>query len=41
LVGCAVIAMVALLLMPRRDVRAAPSAFDQATERTPVGAGRT
>jgi len=41
LVGCAVIAMVALLLMPRRDVRAAPSAFDQATERAPVGAGRT
>jgi MFS family permease len=41
LVGCAVIAMVALLLMPRRDVRAAPSAFDQATERAPVGADRT
>jgi MFS family permease len=41
LVGCAVIAMVALLLMPRRDVRAAPSAFDHATERAPVGAGRT
>ncbi len=41
LVGCAVIAMVALLLMPRRDVRAAPTAFDQATERAPVGAGRT
>jgi MFS family permease len=41
LVGCAVIAMAALLLMPRRDVRAAPSAFDQATERAPVGAGRT
>jgi len=27
--------------MPRRDVRAAPSAFDQATERAPVGAART
>jgi hypothetical protein len=33
--------MTALLLTPRRDVRAAPSAFDQATERAPVDAGRT
>jgi MFS family permease len=41
LVGCAVIAMVALLLMPHRDVRAAPTAFDQATERASVGAART
>jgi MFS family permease len=41
LVGCAVIAMVALLLMPHRDVRTAPTAFDQATERAPVGAART
>jgi hypothetical protein len=32
LVGCAVIAMIALLLMPRRDVRIAPSRFDEATE---------
>src|SRR5947207_705417 len=28
LVGCAVVAMIALLLMPRRDVRTAPSRFD-------------
>ena len=32
LVGCAVIAMIALLLMPRRDVRTAPSRFDEAVE---------
>ena len=32
LVGCAVIAMIALLLMPRRAVQAAPSRFDEATE---------
>jgi MFS family permease len=32
LVGCAVIAMIALLLMPRRDVRTAPSRFDEALE---------
>jgi hypothetical protein len=36
LVGCAVIAMAALLLMPRRAVRAAPSAFDEAAERAAV-----
>jgi MFS family permease len=43
LVGCAVIAMIALLLMPRRDVRAAPSRFDEAVEgatlRAAEGAG--
>jgi MFS family permease len=39
LVGCAVIAMAALLLMPYRDVRTAPSAFDQATERAAVREG--
>jgi hypothetical protein len=32
LVGCAVIAMIALLLMPRWDVRTAPSRFDEAVE---------
>jgi hypothetical protein len=32
LVGCAVISMIALLLMPRRAVQAAPSQFDEATE---------
>jgi len=32
LVGCAVISMIALLLMPRRAVQAAPSRFDEATE---------
>jgi metabolite-proton symporter len=37
LVGCAVISMVALLLMPRRAVQAAPSAFDEATERAMAG----
>jgi hypothetical protein len=36
-----VIAMVALLLMPRRNVRAAPSRFDETLDRAPVGAGRT
>jgi MFS family permease len=36
LVGCAVIAMIALLLMPRRDVRTAPSRFDEAAERAAV-----
>ena len=32
LAGCAVIAMIALLPMPRRDVRTAPSRFDEAVE---------
>jgi hypothetical protein len=32
LVGCAVIAMIALLLMPRRAVQAAPSRFDEEGE---------
>ncbi len=39
LVGCAVISMVALLLMPRRAVHTAPSAFDEATERAMAGQG--
>jgi hypothetical protein len=33
LVGCAVISMVALLLMPRRPVEIAPSKFDEAADR--------
>jgi MFS family permease len=33
LIGCCVLAMGALLLMPRRDTTAAPSAFDEAVER--------
>jgi MFS family permease len=33
IIGCAVLAMIALLLMPRREVRAAPSEFDEAVER--------
>jgi len=33
LVGCAVIAMAALLLMPRRSAEAAPTQFDEAVER--------
>jgi MFS family permease len=32
LIGCAVIAMIALLFMPRRDVRTAPSRFDETLE---------
>src|SRR5215510_3442438 len=36
LVGCAVIAMAALLLMPRRPVEAAPTQFDEAVERAAV-----
>jgi MFS family permease len=36
LVGCAVIAMVALLLMPHRDVRTAPSRFDETLDRATV-----
>jgi MFS family permease len=39
LVGCAVIAMAALLLMPRRQVQTAPSRFDEAAERVAVGEG--
>jgi MFS family permease len=39
LVGCAVIAMAALLLMPRRPVRTAPSRFDEAADRVAAGAG--
>jgi MFS family permease len=35
-VGCAVISMIALLLMPRRDVRTAPSRYDEAAERVSV-----
>jgi MFS family permease len=38
LVGCAVIAMIALLLMPRRPVEAAPTQFDEAVERAAVRA---
>jgi MFS family permease len=44
LVGCAVLAMIALLLMPRRAVRTAVSEFDQAVERpmvTEAAAGGT
>ncbi len=33
LIGCCALAMVALLLMPRRKTTAAPSAFDEAVER--------
>jgi hypothetical protein len=33
IIGCAVLAMAALLIMPRRDVATAPSRFDQAVER--------
>jgi MFS family permease len=33
IIGCAVIAMAALLIMPHRDVTKAPSRFDQAVER--------
>ena len=42
LVGCAVISMIALLLMPRREVQAAPSRFDEAAERAsgPGSGGR-
>jgi MFS family permease len=36
LVGCAVVSMVALLLMPRREVHAAPSRYDEAAERAAV-----
>jgi MFS family permease len=36
LVGCAVIAMIALLFMPGRDVRTAPSRFDAALDRATV-----
>jgi MFS family permease len=36
LVGCAVIAMAALLLMPHRDVRTAPSKFDATLDRATV-----
>jgi MFS family permease len=44
LVGCAVVAMIALLLMPRREVRTAVSEFDQAVDRpmvTEAAAGGT
>jgi metabolite-proton symporter len=33
MIGCAVLAMAALLIMPRREVREAPSRFDEAVER--------
>jgi MFS family permease len=33
IIGCAVLAMAALLIMPRRGVAAAPSRFDEAVER--------
>ena len=33
IIGCAVLAMAALLIMPHRDVTKAPSRFDQAVER--------
>jgi len=33
IIGCAVLAMIALLLMPHREVRAAPSRFDEAVDR--------
>ena len=39
IVGCAVVALAALLLMPRRAVHTAPSAFDEATERAMAGQG--
>ena len=39
IVGCAVVALAALLLMPRRAVHTAPSAFDEATERVMAGQG--
>jgi MFS family permease len=38
LVGCAVVAMIALLLLPRRPVQAAPTQFDEAVERAAVRA---
>jgi MFS family permease len=38
IIGCAVLAMAALLILPRRDTATAPSRFDQAVERTvPAG----
>jgi len=33
MLGCCVIAMAALLVMPRRSVATAPSRFDQAVDR--------
>jgi len=36
IIGCAVLSMIALLLMPRREVRAAPSRFDEAVDRGTV-----
>jgi MFS family permease len=39
LVGCCVIAMIALLLMPKRAVREAPSRFDEAVDRGLTAAG--
>jgi MFS family permease len=33
IIGCAVLSMIALLLMPRREVRVAPSRFDEAVDR--------
>jgi MFS family permease len=33
IIGCAALSMIALLLMPRREVRAAPSRFDEAVDR--------
>jgi hypothetical protein len=37
LIGCAVISMAALLLMPRRAVRTAPTAIDEAADRPLAG----
>jgi len=38
IIGCAVLAMIALLIMPRRDTATAPSRFDQAVEQAvPAG----
>jgi MFS family permease len=38
IIGCCVLAMVALIIMPRRDTTKAPSRFDQAVEReVPAG----
>ncbi len=36
LVGCCVLAMAALILMPHRETTAAPSRFDEATDRGPI-----
>lgn len=41
IIGCAVLSMIALLLMPRREVRAAPSRFDEAVDRGMVTVSET